>query len=120
MIAALRWVGPAGRRSDAGEIAEVVDEVGLIGVAELCGHRGPVDGKRAAQEANDPLHAAHAGKAFGRHTDLVAEAAHKSLGEKAQAFANLGNGDTAFEGREGQRHGRIVPAGQMLQEGFLE
>ena len=75
----------------AGEIAEVVDEVGLIGIAMTGGDVAPIDGAGIRDGFEDALQAAYACETFGREADVFAEVADKGLGEESEVGGHNGN-----------------------------
>src|SRR5579875_3144584 len=93
---------PVRARRDARDVAEVVDEMGLVAVAVVGGHRGPVDGPRRVQRVDGgdhPLDPADPGEQLGGQPSPVTEAPGEPLREQPEIVADIADQAAAFQRR---------------------
>src|SRR5262249_40864007 len=76
-------------RTEAREIAKVVNHVRLVVVAARHGGLSPIDRLRAMQQRHRALKATHAGERLRRQADLVAEQANEAARAQAALLDNV-------------------------------
>lgn len=116
MVASPRTGRAIGGRKHACEIAKIVNEVRLVGVAMLGRDRRPVNSSLAAYRAHDALQPAYAGKPLWREAYPFAEAPHESLRQHPHTRASLGHGHSAIEEGYGSRNCRVPRQDNAFQE----
>ena len=93
MILKLRFVRDVGRRTDARERAEIVDEMRLIEIAAGESNFGPIDELAVAcYMPQDFLETLHAAEKLGRQTDLLGEELDEAPFAQPDLRAHAGDG----------------------------
>ncbi len=120
MIAALGGVGPVLGGRDAGEGAEFVGEMGLVGVAELRGEGAPVGGIRLADGAQNGLQPANAREALRREAGVSDKAAGEGFGQQSELGGDGGDGDGPAQSGGCPGNGGVNRGAEMAEEPGFE
>jgi hypothetical protein len=90
-----------GGRSHASKVAKIVNQVGLIGVAVVCGNQAPINASGRENRTHDPLQPTYAGKAFRSNAHLLAKTSYECLGQESHTRPCLGYRRAALEHGDG-------------------
>ena len=83
-------------RAQAAELAEIMDEVRLIGVAGGEGESGPVNVVEKPDSVDSVLKPLNAAEPLGRHTDLVAEEFDEPALAEVHRLGHFGAGQQSW------------------------
>ena len=95
-----RPVREVGGRIDAGECAEIVNEMRLIEVAAIQRDVSPFDALAAFHAVQRPVEAPDTAKHFGRESSLIAKHLNEALGAETDLFAHRRHGCHVRSGHE--------------------
>jgi hypothetical protein len=120
VVAPLRRGRAISGRSDAGKIAEIMDEVSLVGVAIVGCNHTPVNGSGTAQRRDEALQPAYARKALWSEPHLVAKPSHQGFRQQPDKCAGLCDGYSAVEERHDSDDCPVPRAYDALKEYSLK
>ena len=113
-------IGEIFGRIDAGENAEIVDEVGLIKITAVESDVGPANGAAGSDSAKDRLEAANAAEKLGRQSDVMLEEFNETARTEAGFRDHFGD-NGGLRGVQ-KRFDGIFDSGMVFQQasGALE